>query len=43
MRHKDEAWEALDQLAEDGVSIAHLHAQWDDQVLEQTKPLKKTV
>jgi len=41
MRRKDEAWEALDQLAEDGVSIAHLRAQWDDQVLEQTKPLKK--
>ena len=41
MRRKDEAVERLDELVADGVSIAHLRAQWDDQVVEQTKPLKK--
>jgi hypothetical protein len=41
MHRKDEASETLDELAADGVSVAHLRAQWHDQVLEQTKPLKK--
>ena len=41
MHRKDEALEKLDELAADGVSVAYLYAQWDDQVLEQTKPLKK--
>jgi hypothetical protein len=42
MHHTDEAFETLHELAADGVlSIAHLHAQWDDQVLGQTKLLKK--
>ena len=41
MHHKDEALETLNELAADGVSMEHLYAQWDDQVLEQTKPLKK--
>jgi len=41
MRRKDDAVETLDELAAEGVSIAHLRAQWDDQVMEQTKPLKK--
>lgn len=41
MHCKDDAFETLDKLAADGVSIAYLHAQWEDQVIEQTKPLKK--